>query len=291
MFNLSVYPGGCPTRCQASMSWVELVANFPAFPAAFAPRNLSRCVSWNMIAFGRWFKKIAWVFPWTNQEENWHTMHLSWYRLRFAGNLFSFWLFGRVSDLHTMKSRPRFEPDMEGPWSLSRQPCTYVSTQIVWLLFGFVPQWLDALLHSWLAGVTVPGHCIVWHVIWACSCHSCGLAMIFVGRTLTHLWLCLDTVWCSWHVVFFIPGCGWVWTWAVCKDVKRLFPEQGHWAFLGKPTATKLCLGRGSMTWSVMCTCEIMSMMMKQGCGFLLAFVCQAVGSHTCWNHKTKLGY
>ncbi|MCV6575046.1 MAG: hypothetical protein OIF58_04855, partial [Cohaesibacter sp.] len=24
--------------------------------------------------------------------------------------------------------------------------------------------------------------------------------------------------------------------------------QQGHWAFLGKPSATKLCLGRGSMT-------------------------------------------
>ena len=66
--------------------------------------------------------------------------------------------------------------------------------------------------------------------------------------------------------------------WSVCKGVKLFFPEQGHWAFLGKPSATKLCLGRGSMTWSVMCTCEIMSMMMKQGCGFLLVF---ALAS--CW--------
>ena len=48
-----------------------------------------------------------------------------------------------------------------------------------------------------------------------------------------------------------IPVC----VWAVCKNV-NFFPEQGHWAFLGKPSATKLCFGRGSMTWSVMCTCE-----------------------------------
>ena len=60
--------------------------------------------------------------------------------------------------------------------------------------------------------------------------------------------------------------------WAVCKHV-NFFPEQGHWAFLGKPSATKLCFGRGSMTWSVMCTCEIISMMMKTCCGFFLVFV------------------
>ena len=87
----------------ASMSWVDFVTSFPALPAALVPRILSRCVICNMIVVGRWFKKATSVFLSTatsvflstTQQENWHTWHAKWMRLRFARNasfmLLSFW--------------------------------------------------------------------------------------------------------------------------------------------------------------------------------------------------------
>ena len=87
----------------ASMSWVDFVTSFPALPAALVPRILSRCVICNMIVVGRWFKKATSVFLSTatsvflstTQQENWHTWHAKWMRLRFAGMLLScFFLFG-----------------------------------------------------------------------------------------------------------------------------------------------------------------------------------------------------
>lgn len=34
--------------------------------------------------------------------------------------------------------------------------------------------------------------------------------------------------------------------------------QQGHWAFRGQPSATKLYIGRGSKVWSTLCTCYFM---------------------------------
>lgn len=61
--------------------------------------------------------------------------------------------------------------------------------------------------------------------------------------------------------------------WNFSREGKLVPLMQGQWALLGKPSATKQCLGRGSTTWPVMCTCNITSMVIFVETGCLLGFL------------------
>ena len=82
-----------------------------------------------------------------------------------------------------------------------------------------------------------------------CAWTRCCVAGKNVLRPFLRVWLTPASAYCVAGMSCFTypAAAGCMCVWSVCKDVK-LHVKQGHWAFLDKPSATKLCLGRGSMT-------------------------------------------
>ena len=153
------------------MTWHDGFLCFPLIPAALVLRFDPRCemqVSWSSRGLEKLLPKFS--LKRANEHDRW--THVWKVRVRLAGFSFLGWLFiwwGSDSDVHLKiwhwQAVQRARTDCGGASSLSRLfACLFQLVIPGWkelLFYSWKPQCLDALLHSWLAGVTVPGHCNV----------------------------------------------------------------------------------------------------------------------------------